>query len=214
MRQRLLAATLLAVLSACALPGGQRTPSTIYAPDPRVAADPSWPEVNWQLSLAHPTAARMIDGYRIAVRPIPNELQVYRGASWAKTPGDMLQDAILRTLEDSGRLPAVARQGVGFVADYRLFLDLRRFESDYAGRAVPAAVIEVSAKLVHGPDQEIVASRTFLHAEPATSPDVPQVVEAFSRSLGAIARDVSGWVLENGETHERTAHSRARASSP
>lgn len=199
MRQRLLAATLLAVLSACALPGGQRTPSTIYAPDPRVAADPSWPEVNWQLSLAQPTAARMIDGYRIAVRPIPNELQVYRGASWAKTPGDMLQDAILRTLEDSGRLPAVARQGVGFVADYRLFLDLRRFESDYAG---------------HGPDQEIVASRTFLHAEPATSPDVPQVVEAFSRSLGAIARDVSGWVLESGETHERTAHSRARASSP
>src|SRR5690606_16388199 len=121
-------AVMLATLGACSLLGGgeQRVRSTIYAPDPRVAADPSWPHAQWQLSLAPANAARMIDSFRIAVRPTPDELQVYRGATWAKTPTDMLQDAILRALEDSGRLPSVARQGAGFVADYRLVLDLRR----------------------------------------------------------------------------------------
>lgn len=213
MMLRLLAAVLaLASLTSCALLTGNdrnaRERATIYAPDPRIQADPSWPAVDWQLSLAPPTAARMIDSFRIAVRPTADELQVYRGASWAKTPTDMLQDTLLRALEDSGKLPAVARQGTGFAADYRLALDVRRFEADYAGGALPSATIEVNAKLVHAVDQGIVASRTFLHAEPSPGTDIAQVVEAFSRALTAVGRDLSGWVLVTGDTHERTAHPR------
>lgn len=197
-------------LAACSILGGgrdERVRSTIYAPDPRVQADPAWPAVDWQLSLVPPTSARMIDSFRIAVRPTPDELQVYRGASWAKTPTDMLQDTVLRALEDSGKLPAVARQGTGFAADYKLAIDIRRFEADYAGAATPSATIEINAKLIHAVDQGIVSSRTFLHAEPGASTDVAQVVDAFSRALAAIGRDVSGWVLATGDAHEREAHS-------
>lgn len=209
MMLRLLAAALaLAMLAGCSLLGGgkERTRSTIYAPDPRIQADPAWPAVDWQLSLAPPTSARMIDSFRIAVRPTADELQVYRGASWAKTPTDMLQDTLLRALEDSGKLPAVARQGTGFTADYKLAIDIRRFEADYAGAAMPSATIEVNAKLIHAVDQGIVSSRTFLHAEPSASTDVAQVVDAFSRALAAIGRDMSGWVLATGDAHEREAH--------
>jgi cholesterol transport system auxiliary component len=205
-------ALVVALLSSCALLTGNdrnaRERATIYAPDPRIQAEAGWPAVDWQLSLTPPTSARMIDSFRIAVRPTPDELQVYRGATWAKTPTDMLQDTLLRALEDSGKLPAVARQGTGFAADYRLALDLRRFEADYAGSALPAATIEVNAKLVHAVDQGIVASRTFLHAEPSTSTDVAQVVEAFSRALAVVGRDLSGWILLTGEAHERSAHPR------
>lgn len=203
-------ALVVALLSSCALLTGNdrngRERATIYAPDPRIQAEAGWPAVDWQLSLTPPTSARMIDSFRIAVRPTPDELQVYRGATWAKTPTDMLQDTLLRALEDSGKLPAVARQGTGFAADYRLALDLRRFEADYAGSTLPAATIEVNAKLVHAVDQGIVASRTFLHAEPSTSTDVAQVVEAFSRALAVVGRDLSGWILLTGEAHERNAH--------
>lgn len=197
-------------LPACSLLGGggrgERERASIYAPDPRIQADPAWPTAQWQLSLSPPTAARVVDSFRIAVRPTPDELQVYRGASWAKTPTDMLQDTLLRALEDSGKLPAVARQGAGFAADYKLTLDLRRFEADYAGGTLPAATIEVNAKLIHSTDQGIVASRTFLHAEPSASTEVASVVEAFSRALAVVGRDLSGWVLTTGDTHERTAH--------
>jgi cholesterol transport system auxiliary component len=169
-------------------------------------ADPAWPSVDWQLSLGPPSAARVIDSYRIAVRPTPGELQVYKGARWAKTPTDMLQDALLRTLEDSGRIGAVARQGTGVAADYKLVLDLRRFEADYAGSALPAATIEVNAKLLHAVDQDIVASRTFLRAEPAAGTDVAQVSDAFTRSLGQLSHDIAGWVLVTGAAHDGTAH--------
>lgn len=201
------AALLAATLAGCALlGGGDREPSTIYAPDPRVTLDASAPSVRWQLALVSPQAARVVDTSRIAVRPTPGELQVYRGASWAKPPPDMLLDALLRALEDSGRIPAVARQGSGIAADYKLIMDVRRFEADYAGNAVPSAAIEFNAKLIHGRDQTIVASRTFAHAEPATGTDVGLVADAFSRGMERLTGELAHWVLITGDTHQREEH--------
>lgn len=195
-----------ATLSGCALlgaGGSSRERSTIYAPDPRIAADPSWPAVRWQLSISPATAARMSDSLRVSVRPTPGELQVYKGASWAKTPTDMVEDAVLRGLEDSGKIPAVARAGSGIAADYKLVMDLRRFEADYAGAATPSATIEVNAKLLHSIDQQVVASRTFIARHPAAGTAVPEVAAAFDPALSRIASEMAGWILQTGETHER-----------
>ena len=207
---RLAAAALLAtVLAGCAsILGGESDPTTIYSPDPRPVLDPALPTVSWQLALGSTSGARTVDSYRIAVRPTPGEIQVYRGASWARTPGEMLQSTVLRALEDSGKIASVARQGTGVAADYRLVIDLRRFEADYAGNAVPAATIEFNAKLIHGVDQAIVASRTFLQTQPATGTDVPQVVAAFDRALGNVSGELAAWVLVSGDEHQRQAHPR------
>ena len=204
----LVAVALLTTLTGCGLlGGGKRDRITIYSPDPRVQADPSWPTVDWQLSLTSPEAARMIDSLRIAVRPSPAELQVYKGANWAKRPSDMLQDTLLRALEDSGKIPAVARQGSGISADYKLVLDLRRFEADYPQPGgLPAATIEVNAKLLHAQDQKVVAARTFLEAEPASSAAIPDVVAAFDRGLSTLGGDMAGWILTTGQQHEAGAH--------
>ena len=213
-RNGLAVIAMIVLLAGCSILGGsQQEPITLYAPDPRVQADPSWPSADWQLSVSRPEAARMIDRLRIAVRPSPEELQVYKGASWAKSPSDMLEDAVLRALEDSGKIPAVARQGSGIAADYKLVMDIRRFESDYVGGATPSATIEINAKLLHTTDQDIVGARTFLHAQPAAGTEVNQVVDAFSRSLATVGHDVAGWVLVTGDAHERSAHRKA-ASAP
>ena len=202
-------ALLATVLAGCAsILGGESDPTTIYSPDPRPVLDPALPTVSWQLALGSTSGARTVDSYRIAVRPTPGEIQVYRGASWARTPGEMLQSTVLRALEDSGKIASVARQGTGVAADYRLVIDLRRFEADYAGNAVPAATIEFNAKLIHGVDQAIVASRTFLQTQPATGTDVPQVVAAFDRALGNVSGELAAWVLVSGDEHQRQAHPR------
>ena len=209
---RLASGALLATLLAgCAslLGGGDAERTTVYAPDPRIALDPDLPTVSWQLALGTTSGARTVDSYRIAVRPTPEEVQVYRGASWAQTPGEMLQSTTLTALEDSGKIASVARQGTGVFADYRLVVDLRRFEADYAGNPVPAATIEFNAKLIHGADQTIVASRTFRQAQPAAGTDVAQVVDAFSRALEDVGADLAGWVLVAGDAHQRTAHPRS-----
>lgn len=197
------------LLAGCSILGPKpKDAATVYAPDPRVQAEASWPTVRWQLTLGRAQSSRNIDSQRIAVRPTPNELQVYKGAQWAKPPGEMLEDALLRALEDSGRIPAVGRQGSGIGADYRLLLDLRRFESDYAGNATPAATIEVSAKLLHVKSQQVVASRTFLQAQPAAGTAVPEVIAAFEQALATISRDLAGWTLTTGHSYEPVARAK------
>lgn len=194
-------------LAGCSILGGNREPVTIYAPDPQVPADPSWPQAAWQLALAPPSAARFVDSHRIAVRPTADELQVYKSARWFKAPSEQLEDTVLHALEDSGKIGAVARQESGIAADYKLVMDLRRFEADYAGNAAPTATIEVNAKLLHSIDQEVIATRTFRQAVPVGGTETGLVVQAFGQALGAISHDIAGWTLVNGNTHEdRGAH--------
>ena len=197
----------LALLSGCSVLGSkQRDPVTIYAPQVRVVPDPSWPTVAWQLSVTKPTAARVVDSARIAVRPVPGELQVYKGVTWSQPSTDLIEATVLRALEDSGRIPAVARSGSGIRADYKLVMDLRRFESDYAGAALPSATIELTAKLLHASDQRIVASRTFLQVEPAAGIEVAQVADAFDQALEKLGGELAGWVLTTGESDARQKH--------
>ena len=194
-----------ALLASCSILGGkQRDPVTIYAPLVQVTPDPAWPTVGWQLELAKPTAARVVDSPRIAVRPAPGELQVYKGATWSQPSTDLIEGTVLRAFEDSGKIPSVARAGSGIRADYKLVMDLRRFESDYAGAEIPSATIELTVKLMHASDQRIVASRTFLQVQPSSGTEVAQVTGAFDQALEKLTRDVVGWVLVSGETDAKS----------
>ena len=105
----------------------------------------------------------------------------------------------------------MARRGSGIAPDYRLLLDLRRFEADYAGSRMPSATIELNAKLLHAREQGIIASHTFTIVEPAATSDVASVAEAYTRALEALGRDVAGWTLAAGEAH---AASQADPAAP
>ena len=210
LRPALLATSLL--LAGCSsLIGGPRETPTIYAPEPARRVDPSWPAVDWSLALARSGEAQMEDGPRIVVSPVPGELQVYRGALWARTPAEMVQDAVLRTLEVSGKLPLVARQGSGLSADYRLLLEVRAFRAEYAGSALPAAVVEVNATLLHLRDQSVAGSRNFRQSQPATGVAVAEVADAFSQALAGLSHDVAGWSLQAGQAHAGQPHPSAPA---
>ena len=204
--RRIALAALLAALAGCSSLLGPKDTPTIYAPQTTATADPAWPTVAWPLGTVRPTSARILDGTRIAVSPVPGELQVYKSALWARTPPEMLEETILRMLEDSGKIPAVARQGSGIGAEYRLVMDIRHFEADYAGGASPSAVIEVNAKLLHVPDQSVAGSRTFRQVQPASSIEVGSVSEAFGQAIGTLSREVAGWTLATGNEHQRQAH--------
>lgn len=193
------------VLGGCSiLGGGQREPVTLYSPQAVAQPDPAWPQVDWQLAIAKPSAARLVDSPRIAVRPTPGELQVYRGSSWAQPPTEMIEASVLRVLEDSGRITGVGRLATGIRPDYRLAMDVRRFEADYGGGTLPVATLEISATLLNNRDQRIVARRTFLREEPAAATDVGTVTEAFGRALAAVSSEIAGWTLAQGHGDAQT----------
>ncbi|MFC4726829.1 ABC-type transport auxiliary lipoprotein family protein [Coralloluteibacterium thermophilus] len=197
---RLAATALLLALAGCGslIPGGQREAPRVFAPDVQVRVDPSWPTVDWQLSVATPSASESLTTSRIAVRPQPGELEVYAGALWMDAAPELVQNALVRAFEDSQRIMAVSRFGGGLRGDFALLLDLRRFESIYVD-GHPQATIELSAKLTHFRGNRVVAARTFHHAEPATGTAVPLVSEAFGRGLSTVVSDVVGWTLTEGE---------------
>lgn len=203
----LLPIALIAALGGCSLLGSnERSAVTIYSPVVRIQPDPSWPTVDWQLVLVKPSAARVVDSPRINVRPTPSELEVYKGVSWAQPATDMLDDALVRGFEDSGRINGVARVTTGIRADYKLAMDVRRFEADYRGQATPTALIEVNAKLIHVIDQRVVADRTFRQENPVSSTDVAQVTAALEQGLQTLTTNVVGWTLVTGEQdHARSA---------
>ena len=203
---RIAIAVLLAALAGCSSLLGRKDTPTIFAPQIAATADPAWPTATWPLGTVRPTSARILDGTRIAVSPVPGELQVYKSAMWARTPPEMLEETVLRMLEDSGKIPAVARQGSGIGAEYRLVMDIRHFEADYAGGGTPSAVIEVNAKLLHVSDQSVAGSRTFRQVQPAAGIEVGRVAEAFGQALGTISREVAGWTLATGNEHHTKAH--------
>lgn len=191
---RWLAAGLVLMLAGCGIVP-KKTEISIYNLQPSVQADASWPQVGAQLVVLRPNAERLVNRARIMVRPTPGEVQVYKGATWSQPVPDILQDAIVRTLEDSRKLTGVTRRGGGIAGDYDLALDIRRFDADYAGGASPSALIEVSASLIHNDDNKVVAAQLFRHATPASSTAIVDVHRAFEQSLSQVTRDISGWTL-------------------
>jgi len=202
----LLPVALIASLGACSLLGSsERSAVTIYSPVVSIQADPGWPTVDWQLVLVKPSAARVIDSPRINVRPTPAELEVYKGVSWAQPATDMLDDAMVRGFEDSGRIAGVARSTTGIRADYKLALDIRRFEADYRGQPTPTALIEVNAKLIHVIDQRVVADRTFRQEQPVSGTAVAEVARAMEQGLKGVTTEVVGWTLLSGQADHQAS---------
>lgn len=190
-------------LTGCAslLGGGDHTPTTVYAPQAKVTLDQAWPSIPWTVVVYQPTAARMLDSSRIPVRPTPDELQVYQGIAWAQNSTSMLQDAVVRALQDSGKTAGSNTTESGIRADFKLLLDIRRFESDYAGQAVPSVVMVVNVSLVRNYDQSVAASRTFQVTQPATSTAPVQVVQAFDQALSQLATQIVGWTLTSAQAN-------------
>lgn len=93
----------------------------------------------------------------------------------------------------------MAHIGTGIRSDYKLAIDLRRFESDYAGQSLPSATIELNAKLLHSTDQRVVASRTFLVARLSTGTDTAAVAVAFEQALTQVTTELVGWTLTAGQ---------------
>ncbi len=194
-------ALLAAVLAGCSvLP--EKTAISLFAPDPRLQADPSWPTVDWQLVVPRPVGAALVDSARIAVRPAPAALQVYKGAAWTQPAPDIVHDAVVHAFEDSGRIGGVARRGEGIDADFQLLLDVRRFDSDYAEPGGPAAVVEIGAKLLADDEDQVVANRVFRASVPAGGTDITSVAAAFEQALGEATGGIVGWALVEGDRHE------------
>lgn len=198
------AASAMLSLAGC-LSVGDSPNVTVHSPRLSVPAQDEWPTVSWPLVVIKPLASDALDSTRIAVRPQPGTLQVYKGAVWSDPVPDLLQTQLVRAFEDSGRIIAVGRQASGMRGDFALLLDIRQFESVYADPAqAPAATIEVQAKLLAHPSSRVLASKTFRVAVPASDAKVPAVMAAFDGAMTQAIGEIVGWTLATGQANAQS----------
>lgn len=196
----MLCATLM--LASCAL---VETPSesTIYGP----YLTPVERTANRQasvrpldVSVEQPRASAPFDGTRIAVAPVPGEIQFYRGARWRDTPPALLQDLLLQAFDETSRVRAVGAES-GARAEYLLRSELRAFTAEYRDARLPTANVQLAVQLVSRSDARIVAARTFGAQSLARGTQLPEVFAAFQVALNQVVRDVAEWTA--AEASER-----------
>jgi cholesterol transport system auxiliary component len=196
----LLTALALLLASCSVLP--KREPTTIYEPAHLAQADSAdWPKVGWSLLVARPAAGQLLDTDRIVVRPAAGSVTVYKGASWSDSLPELVQTALLRRFEDSGKIMAVSRPGGGVRGEFQLLTELRVFDSVYVQPGHTEARVELFARLVRSRDGHVIAARNFRDTEAAAGEEVALVVDAFSRALGRLGNEVAGWTLHSGDEH-------------
>jgi len=199
---RLLLALCLALpLTACISLIDQPAPIDVYALRGQALDATALPSVPWSLTVIRPSSTAFLDSNRIAVRPEPNVLQVYKGATWSDSLPDLVQAGVVQAFENSGKIKSVSRQNSGVPAEVALLLDIRQFESIYAdGVKVPSAAIQIHAKVLEYPSNRVIAAKTFVVNVPSTSKEIPDVVLAFESGLNTAIADIAGWTLANGRS--------------
>ena len=188
----------LGLVSACGIVP-KREPTAIFEPTLAPSAQHAdWPAANWSLLVVKPVASATLDSDRIAVRPPDGQITVYKAAAWTDTAPDLVQSALVRRFEDSGKILSVARPGAGVRGDFQLQLDLREFQSVYVSAGRPEVRVELYAKLVKTSDGTVAAARSFRQTAQPSTEDVSSVADAFGVALSRVSDEVVGWTLASG----------------
>lgn len=166
--------------------------------------------VRWQLAVDEPVASGPIADERIAIREEDGSFSLLANTRWSEPAPALVEDVIVRVLEDGGRLTGVTRSSSTVASDYVLMLELRAFE--VLPGDVWLANVVLSAKLVRAKSMSVVAAQVF-RANVQAESGAAGVVAAFAQATGRVADDLAGWVVRMGQADwEKHAPRRATTS--
>lgn len=177
-------------------------------PAPRYLIDSvSFPETGeapaaWSLIVDDPLATRVNDTTKIALVRDPGRVEFYANGEWADRAPRLVQTALIRSFENTGRILAVGDRITQPRGDFVLQTDIRAMYAVYEGRD-PAAMFSVYARILNGRGR-VVAARLFEQKTPAGKDKVSDVAAAFDEAVGAVLADVVAWTFEEaGEAYAK-----------
>jgi cholesterol transport system auxiliary component len=162
------------------------------------------PKVSVQLLVDTPAAQASLDSTRIALSRSPTSIDYFADAAWTDRAPLMVQALLVESLENSGRITAIARESLALRADFILKPELRHFEAVYRdGAEAPTALVQVNVKLIAMPDRTITGQRTVEGTAPAARNDIADIVAAFDAAFHQAARQIVDWTLAGLATAAR-----------
>lgn len=144
------------------------------------------------LAIPEPTAVAMLDTQRFLFSP-PGEQPDFTDAMWADSIPKLVQARLIESFENYDMSHAPLRASDEGEADYRLVLDIRRFQ--IAMDAAPRADIGLSARILDK-DGKVTAARLFEATQAFDKLDPKAASAAFNEAFGRIAEGLIGWAAE------------------
>jgi cholesterol transport system auxiliary component len=196
--RRLLAGAGVLALAGCSGLFVSPPPKYIFGLTPPTAFPPDLPQVRAQLLVDLPTAPADLDRRRIALTRPPLRVDYFADSEWADTLSTMVQTLLLDSFENSRKI-TVGNGSLELRTDFVLGTEVRHFEAEYGAAAggPPEARIAIEVNLVAMPGRAVVAQSLFERRVPATTNDLPSIIDAFNAAFGTVATDIVEWTLTN-----------------
>lgn len=181
------------LLPACAGLGGGKELATYDLSAP-VNLEKIPGRTNSQILVPTPTALKSLDSEMIVVRPSASEITYLGDAQWSDRLPKVVQDKLIQTFENSGRIRSVTKPGDGVVVDYKIVAQIRHFELVTAKGN--HAIVELSVKIINDRTGRVRASRIFEATAPASTFSPSDGVKALDQASDQALREILAWVVD------------------
>jgi cholesterol transport system auxiliary component len=184
-------------LGACAaaLQFAAPEPPRLYELTPKSTFADDLPTVRSRLTVEVPTATAGLNSARIALRLTPTTLEYYAGASWIDVVPVMVQNLILESLDNTGKIDVLGREVVGVRADLALLIHVREFQAEYEGAGPPQVRVRLQARLIRLPRRTSLAATSEEFVARAAGTSLPAIVTAFDEAFGKALKRIVEWTL-------------------
>jgi len=188
---RAMALALLLAAAACGSPAPRERYFTLAVPD-RGGAPPASDKPS--IFVGPVSVPEAVDRTQMVLATGPNQVDVSDDDRWAELPRNAIARAIGETLGRELGTSRVfsSRTAAGTPVDYRVSIEVRRFDSSLADGATIDAVWTITSPA--GPAR---TGHAFAH-EPAASHDPAGVAAAHGRALERIGRAIARTIREAG----------------
>lgn len=169
----------------------------VYVLRPLPAANEGGAILPVGVTVARPTARPGLDTDRIALLQPDRRLDYYSAARWGAEAQDVMQDLLVQSLRNTGRLATVQGDNSPFVAEYILQTDITDFQAEYAGGgAGPVVHVTLICTIGRMKDRKPLAGFTAAATAPARADTLGATVEAFENAYQQAARVVVSGTLD------------------
>ena len=191
-------------LGACAaaLQLAAPAPPRLYELTPKSTFVDDLPTIRSRLSVEVPTATAGLNSARIALRPTPTTLEYYAGASWIDVVPVMVQNLLLESLDNTGKIDVIGREVVGVRADLALLVHVREFQAELEESGAPQVRVRLQARLVRLPRRTSLAATSEEFVVRAANTSLPAIVAAFDDAFGKALKRIVEWTLKEAAAAE------------
>ncbi|SIN71373.1 ABC-type transport auxiliary lipoprotein family protein [Halodesulfovibrio marinisediminis] len=198
---------ILAVCSGCAIDVGLTPPeaSTNYilavsTASPTQTASRSVPTV----AVRRPQTNTFLNSTGIAIIQPNQKALYYAKGKWATALPEMMQSAVIHSLNSTQQVRSYNNTQPGISADYHLVWSIEDFYARYDTKNTPPNIqVTLDCWLLDTSRASTpVASSVFTGQQTAKNKGLEAIVDAFNNSVEAALAEMNTWVTSNIEEHE------------